>query len=402
MKHFKQLVEEAKKLTLSQAEKTDIKDQLVLFMRNTVNANVRTAELTRLHSRRSMLSNIQFTPLNNLRSKLPSVFNRVNIFKPMPILIAILLLVSGGASFAAEKSLPGDALYPVKVYVNEEVRGWATLSEEAKANWDAALANRRLNEAEQLASESRLDAETRAQLEANFQAHSDRVQARIEKFEDKKADRAAEIISNFNTSLNAHEQILLSIGLAKNSDTEPQAKSLAVRVRAEAQEAKQDSDKEELRVDAQVEVQTAAEARLNSAENKITEVRKYIASREDRLGATATAQAEARLKVATDLVIQGKLKLEAKAYGEAFRLFQRAHAVAQEAKLLIRAKFYFETRDNVEKNDKDTDNMRTSPFVKPSPSGSARPTIIIQDNKNIRLDGGPIRADGRIRIELGL
>lgn len=390
---FKQLVEEAKKLTLSQAEKTDIKDRLVLFIKNSVNADVRTAGLTRLHSRRSMLSNIQFTPLNNLRSKLPSVFNRVNIFKPMPVLIAIIILLAGGTSFAAEKSLPGDALYPVKVHVNEEVRGWATLSEEAKANWDAALASRRLNEAEQLAAESRLNAETRAQLEANFQAHSDRVQARIEKFEDKKADRAAEIISNFETSLNAHEQILLSIGLAKNSDTEPEVKSLAVRVRAEAQETKQDSDKEELRVNAQVEVQAAAEARLHSAENKIAEVRKYIADKKEQLGATASAQAEARLKVAADLVIQGKLKLEAKAYGEAFRLFQKAHAVAQEAKFLIRAKFYFEARDSEKSN---RDNVKSTSTSKPSP------TLLIQGENNVQFDGGPVRGEGRIRIELGL
>src|SRR3989344_5060788 len=111
--------------------------------------------------------------------------NQFNLkFKPMPILIAILIALGGGVSFAAEKALPGDALYPVKVNVTEQVRGFATLDARAKVEWEATLAERRLKEAEDLAAEGKLDSETRARLEANFKAHADRVQLRIENFED--------------------------------------------------------------------------------------------------------------------------------------------------------------------------------------------------------------------------
>ena len=374
-KNFKQLIDEAREIKLSPSEKADAKNQLILFVQKRASIDVRTAGLERLHSRRSILANIKLT-----------------FIKPMPIFIAILILLGGGTSFAAEQSLPGDALYPVKVYVNEEVRGWATLSNEAKANWDADLATRRLNEAEQLAAETRLDAETRAQLEANFQAHADRVQARINAFEDRDADKAARVSSNFETSLRVHENILLSIGTAKDAVTEPETRSLAVRVRTEAQESKQDTDEGNSRVSVHADVQVAAEGRMNAAENKRAEARRFIDNKQSQLGAVATTQAEARLKIAEDLLIQGRAKLTAKMYGEAFVLFGKAHSNAQEAKLLVQAKLNFERQES----------SRFSPS--PSVSATVIPSTssLIQSFGSVELHGSPVRGSGRIRIELGL
>lgn len=52
---------------------------------------------------------------------------------------------------------------------------------------------------------------------------------------------------------------------------------------------------------------------------------------------TSSIEAEARLKVAEETIAEGKVKLEAKAYGEALALSQKAHRIAQEAKLLLQA-----------------------------------------------------------------
>lgn len=47
----------------------------------------------------------------------------INIFKKMPVFAAILVaaLLGGGTSFAAQGTLPGDLLYPVKVGFNERI-----------------------------------------------------------------------------------------------------------------------------------------------------------------------------------------------------------------------------------------------------------------------------------------
>src|SRR5688500_13589881 len=97
----------------------------------------------------------------------------------MAIALVIALLLTGGASVAADQALPGDTLYPFKVHVNEQVSGWVAVSDEARAELDAWRAGRRLAEAEELVVKNRIDAETRADLEARFDAHAEKFLDRI-------------------------------------------------------------------------------------------------------------------------------------------------------------------------------------------------------------------------------
>jgi hypothetical protein len=63
--------------------------------------------------------------------------------------VLIFVLGSGGIAFAAEKSLPGDILYPIKTKVNENViRAVKSVSPSAKANYEIELLDKRLKEAE--------------------------------------------------------------------------------------------------------------------------------------------------------------------------------------------------------------------------------------------------------------
>lgn len=259
----------------------------------------------------------------------------------MPIIAVLIItaLAGGGVSAVAESALPGDALYAVKVSVNEEVRAAFTFSAESKANWEARRAERRLEEAEKLSVENRLSADARAKVEANFKAFADRVHARIADFEAKENFRAAaDVSSNFETSLNAHGEVLLRLAAEEKDEKEKEELgAVAAKVRTAATAATKARGEAEVKLVAKdgPEAQTAAEGKLKAAENKIEEVGKFIEASKAKLGAQATAEAEARLKVSQDLVASGKAKLDAKAYGEAFVLFQKAHRTAQEAKLMV-------------------------------------------------------------------
>src|SRR5262245_60533234 len=141
MKTLKEQFKETQQILLTPQEKQSIREQVLWFM----NKNpVRVPGHNRLHHQGS-ISN-QFS------------VNQFKLFfiQPMPIFLALALLFTGGVSFAAEKTVPGDLLYPVKVGVNEEVRGWVALSDHAKASWDARVASRRLEEAEELAARTEL------------------------------------------------------------------------------------------------------------------------------------------------------------------------------------------------------------------------------------------------------
>lgn len=123
--------------------------------------------------------------------------------------LLIAVFVGGGVSFASENSLPGDLLYPVKVRVNEEVRAALTVSAEAKADWEARRAERRLEEAAELSSKGEFSVEKREKVESNFKRHVEKVRARIAELETK-ADlkAAADLSAKMEISLRVHEAIL--------------------------------------------------------------------------------------------------------------------------------------------------------------------------------------------------
>ena len=149
---------------------------------------------------------------------------------PAPIMLIAAVLISGGVSYAAEGSLPGDLLYPVKLGVNEEVGAWAAFSAESSAHWEVKRAERRLEEAETLAAQGNLDVNVSAAIEEKFERHAAKVKDRINKFEAKQDFKAAvDVGSNFEASLKAHEKIL-----DKLSQKESKLKLIRERVRVRA------------------------------------------------------------------------------------------------------------------------------------------------------------------------
>ncbi len=82
--------------------------------------------------------------------------------------VALLLMGGTGAAYAAEGSVPGSPLYPVKVAVIEPVQGALITSAEGQAAWHANLASRRLEEATKLAVADKLDPSTQTYLQAKF------------------------------------------------------------------------------------------------------------------------------------------------------------------------------------------------------------------------------------------
>ncbi len=68
----------------------------------------------------------------------------------------ILMLLGGSVAFAAETTLPGDTLYPLKIEVTEPIRDSIAFTASAKAYMEQLKIERRLHEAARLAAEGRL------------------------------------------------------------------------------------------------------------------------------------------------------------------------------------------------------------------------------------------------------
>lgn len=137
-------------------------------------------------------------------------WNITSYFSLKPVqLIAffiVLSLVGGGTSFAAEGTLPGDPLYPIKIHVNEEVVAALSLSSRAKADWETTRAERRLKEAAALAAENKLDADTENVLKTSFKTHSERTKQYINRMEENgDIDEAVLTASRLESSLDPYE-----------------------------------------------------------------------------------------------------------------------------------------------------------------------------------------------------
>jgi hypothetical protein len=145
---------------------------------------------------------------------------------------AVLVVVLGGTTvYAAQGALPGGALYPVKIYVNEGLSGALAVSDEARLSFHTTAAQERLKEAEALAAQGRLNEEATVQIETNFDAHVAQADELAQAIEDKDPSAGVEAKITLDSSISAHQSILARIGEeSKNAATQENSTSLAMRV----------------------------------------------------------------------------------------------------------------------------------------------------------------------------
>jgi hypothetical protein len=153
-----------------------------------------------------------------------------------PLAVVLVVFAGAGTAAAAQGSLPGDALYPVKVSVNEAVEVALATTPVAKAQVQAKLAQRRVEEAEVLAAQGTLTPDTSEQLAANFETHAQAAAELTDDVAEVDPDTGASLEANLDSSLAAHSAILATLGQddASSSDDGADSESLATRVLARA------------------------------------------------------------------------------------------------------------------------------------------------------------------------
>lgn len=283
-----------------------------------------------------------------------------NFKKPMPIIATILiaLMLGGGVSAAAEKSLPGDLLYPVKIYANEEVRSAASLTKTAKASWDVELAERRLDEAAKLAVLNKLDTKTRADLDARFNENAKSANLRLTELSaEGKIATAADIASHFEGVLRARAKIFgdVQIEHPENSDELDLLDTTLGVALKDAIKLRISTEDKITSATSSPATKTAAEGKIKAATNVIASVRAELERDKAGVSATASTSATARLAVADELVIEAKAHITAGAYGTAFAEASAALRTAEIARALLhaRADLKIEIRDD--KNDNENE-----------------------------------------------
>lgn len=259
--------------------------------------------------------------------------------------VVIVLILGAGVGLGAENTVPGDALYPVKVGVNENVRGALIFTAEGKTEWAERRAERRLEEAEELASQGELSADVAADLEARFNAHAAQVDERLAEFKAKENfQAAADLSSKFEASLAAHARALVLLrGEGENADSvdrivsrvQTQYGNVATfRVQAEAGATAQSNAPSE----------SSLRARIDVLDRHVSDLRNRLEQVGASLSTTIKAEVETKINTVVSAAANAEAKLEANLREESAGLVREAE------RMIVETRVFLETHKNLNLN----------------------------------------------------
>ncbi len=206
MKDIHKLFADAKRETLSEHERAASRESLKLFMKeHPAEAPFALRASDYFASRFSSIHAAHFMRLH-----------------PVALSVILILGVGVGTSYAAEGTVPGDTLYPVKIHVNESVQTALAVSDEAKIDWSIRQVHRRLDEAEKLAYRGALSEEKRSEIEARIEKSAARFDTAVLSIADTPdpavvADAAADFEVALSEKERAFERIATSPSVSKDS-----------------------------------------------------------------------------------------------------------------------------------------------------------------------------------------
>ncbi|MDD5710808.1 MAG: DUF5667 domain-containing protein [Candidatus Colwellbacteria bacterium] len=334
----------------------------------------------------------------------------------MPLALALLLTFSGGTALAASGSLPGDLLYPVKVGINEQLRGAIAFTSEAQANYQGDLAARRIAEMEQLAAEGKLGADIKEKAEARFEKHSEKTLDLIEKLEAKGNFKAAAAVSSrFEASLEAHEELIAEMS-ERGESIRTRLADIQTRINSRLNAAAQARIDAEAQITAEgeqakSELRASIETRARQSEREISSAESELRKYEAGLSSRVKAEVEARIKAAEDAHANGVAQMEVNNPTAALKYFQNSVNLTYQSEVMMRSWISFalklEERNRFQGGDgDDVSNDNVDEVEQEEESSQEESNIETETNMggSIDVDTGGLdagvngRLDGQIRI----
>jgi len=249
-----------------------------------------------------------------------------------------LLLTGAGVSYAAEGSLPGDALYPVKVGVNEAVRGVLAVSPRAKAAWTATRVERRLDEIETLAAAPGVASVDTGVLQQALQQQTREASGQLDRLTDAGDHTAAvEVGTRLEERLQKHQDRMARLTKHKSGKDRAALNALTETVGAEAEDLDQQNGQSEDRL-AETKPELAAPLaaeRLNAAEDKLHQARELLAG-EDRPQDDQRQEVIRQDLDRADVILdEGRRAMKSGDLPQALSKFREAHRHARAARETI-------------------------------------------------------------------
>jgi len=183
---------------------------------NTTIASVSMTEDERARVRGALVTEMAKAPLGRFDTLIETTawyFSTINYRRIVAAATAsAFLFTMGGVSYAAEAALPGDKLYVVKTDFNEAVVEFLAVSDKDKAKVQTEFAQKRLEEASQLAAEGNLDQERKDIVSEKLKEHVSAVKEELDQIVEREDFvSAVEVATEFEATVRAHTDVLVAL-----------------------------------------------------------------------------------------------------------------------------------------------------------------------------------------------
>jgi len=247
-----------------------------------------------------------------------------------------VLFLGAGTSYAAESSLPGDALYTVKININEKIAEALAPDPSARAAVLAVHTLRRLQEAETLAAQGRLTASTSAEIQSALQTIAADFDESVKAVARSPVGvaHAADLQSDLAVTLDSHARALSVIQATIPQTSTPLTLILA-EVVAHAERAKEAQAQADTAVAASTspaEADAVAGEERKNAEDALSQVRSLTARTKTSLGAASAEAIAHRADDAENALRAGEEHLHQGDPGGATDAFRTAIRTAAQAR----------------------------------------------------------------------
>jgi len=301
----------------------------------------------------------------------------------------VIVLAIGGTASAAQASLPGDVLYPVKISM-EKMQQSLTTSQTAKAELHIAFAEKRLREAEQLITNNSFTTSTKAIIKQNLSDQAGTVASAVTSLaKNNKLDDALSVASSFDAVVSAHDSILERLSAKEDADTSD-VQDVVNQHNQDVTEVKDEILPQVIAL-SQPKANSAANTKRFDAVHKIYETRTSIEQNKKKIDSQSFNDASSQLQTAQDLVDAGNSSMSKGAPNDAYTKFQDAHRMAQQAQLLVEIPSILHLKDQLEgkykKNGKGSQGKQQTTDSEYSTSSVQKetPTVnILQQRGNVR------------------
>jgi len=126
--------------------------------------------------------------------------------------LSFVLMLSGATSVAAKSAIPGDILYPIKIYINEGAESFFSIGVKSTAKTNATHAISRLKEVQKLALQDKLSTTTTNLIKAKFTEDAQSVALNVEKLsQEGDVPAATEVGTEFQASLQDYQSTLATL-----------------------------------------------------------------------------------------------------------------------------------------------------------------------------------------------